>query len=192
MCRAGRELPVATGELMVITQMEIYWCSLVSSERTFVYRSLSELGEQLAERYPTLPRLTFRELSDLDRDRVGTYLVRKIRKSSDPAPDVFVNKLLFVFCSPNDEVASAMQQENRMAEWGGAQRGSFAVAWKLNPHLLWHEAMHLLHAADCYNESGHTECDEPRCLMQYEPCIANCGSELVLCEGNIKMVANNA
>ena len=43
-----------------------------------------------------------------------------------------------------------------------------------NKYLLWHEAMHLLYAHDCYDENGWSTCLEPRCLMQYIPCESNC------------------
>jgi hypothetical protein len=80
-----------------------------------------------------------------------------------------------------------------MAEWGGARLGSFAVVWEPgNPFVLWHEAMHLLSATDCYDEAGCTTCEVPHCLMQWEPSQVNCGGSLVLCEANVARVAQFA
>ncbi|MGC1273996.1 MAG: hypothetical protein WBC44_09835 [Planctomycetaceae bacterium] len=174
---------------MAVEPVVIDWCALETSEREFVGRSLSELHERLAVQYPEFPRVELRELSDVDRERVGGYLARKIVGTSELAHDPFDSRKLFVFCSASHEVAHAIRQENPMAQWGGAQQGEWAVAWeKDNPFVIWHEAMHVLFAEDCYDASGCTTCREPHCLMQYEPTAENCAGTMVLCETNVSRV----
>jgi hypothetical protein len=171
----------------------INWCSLVPSEAAFVGQSLTELSERLAANYPQFPRVELQELSVTDRARVGLYLAQEIAGTRGYEADPFDDLTLFVLCSRSEEAARAIRSENPMAEWGGARRGVFAVVWEPdNRYLLWHEAMHLLHAADCYDLStGQSTCDQPHCLMQWEPSESNCGGSLVLCAANVNRVAQN-
>lgn len=176
-----------------MSRVAIDWCSLVPAERVFVQRALFELGERLAVQYPEFPLLEVRELSESDREHVSGYLARQVAGAADSEANGFNGRKLFVFCSLDHEVAMAIRQENVMAEWGGARLGHFAVVWELgNPFVLWHEAMHLLYATDCYDKTGRNTCGEPRCLMQWEPCEANCTGSLVLCEANQMRIAEFA
>jgi hypothetical protein len=152
---------------------------------------LQQLSEQLQRLCPNLPLVEFCELLSSEQDNLPAFF-RKPR-GGFPVPESQTNplddKLVFVFCARDDPVAQAARRENPQALWGAAVRGDYALAWTPgNRFLLWHEAMHLLFANDCYDESGNRTCDEARCIMQYEPCEENCGGDLYLCHANVQRV----
>ncbi len=168
---------------------QLRFAALVPSEREFVEESLNAFSERLLGKYPFFPTVKLRELSNIDRERVGHYLTLQIVDASGLRGDSFDSRKLLVFCESEHEMARSIRQKYPLAKWGGARMGRFAVTWKASCRfVLWHEAMHLLWADDCYNESGQINCDKPNCLMQWEPCEVNCAGDLLLCEKNVNRV----
>lgn len=115
--------------------------------------------------------------------------------------DYFVKRLgycanLIVGCQDNHPIALALKKANPDAQWGAAFvdgnfRGPLAFAYcPGNRHLIWHESLHLLGANDCYcvpNHRGPT-CEQPNCIMQFEPNAARVGSWPWLCKSNIDRI----
>ena len=100
------------------------------------------------------------------------------------------DKRVFVFCPRDCRFARNTREVNPQAQWGAAICGDYALVWMPdNKYLIWHEAMHLLNAEDCYDTSGQTVCGESRCIMQYVPCKENCDGELHLCSLNVLNVS---
>jgi hypothetical protein len=184
-----------------LTPTEIRWCSLVESEETFVQESLESLAEWLRVRLPPLSRVQLSPFEPAEKAQLREKMSALVNRSATAdnwhkASD----KLIFVFCRRDEEFAADARAEharavanvNVPADWGIAQRGEYAVVWKPgNRYLIWHEAMHLLGALDCYNSRGTTTCEESRCVMQYAPDHEQCGGSLHLCGGNVERIARN-
>jgi hypothetical protein len=168
----------------------IRWCSLVSGQKGFVRSALQDLADGLDRHYPQLPKVTLQELAPSEQAQVPLVLARAM--CHPETFDTWPHRPLFVFCEREAEYAAAIRNENEKAAWGGARQGEFAVAWVPdNKYLVWHEALHLLFATDCYETSDSRPCDEPRCVMQLDPTGENCGHELYLCPKNLgRIVAN--
>lgn len=177
--------PVATRVIETVR-----WCCLVPGQRAVVSSALQELVEQLDQRYSQLPKVALRELTPSEQEEVPRVIAQAL---TDPASfDRWPHRPLFVSCDRETEYAAAMRSENDQAEWGGARQGEFAVAWESdNKYLLWHEALHLLFAGDCYESEDSSPCDEPFCLMQHEPTGDHCGHGLHLCLKNLTRIAAN-
>jgi hypothetical protein len=174
----------------------IHWCSSVLNAAEDVQSALHELADKLKESYPNLPLVEVRELSQSERKHLDAYLRRPRAgfKTNHSEPTPLDGKLVFVFCERDDPIAKAARKENPLADWGAAREDDYALAWTPdNKFLIWHEAMHLLFAKDCYDSAGKTTCEEPLCIMQYVPCDQNCGGDLRLCRANVqRLIANSA
>lgn len=92
---------------------------------------------------------------------------------------------LIVGCREDDVLAKRFDQP----EWWGGNNNCLSVCWRIpDEFVVWHEALHLLGAKDCYDESGRTTCELPKCIMQYVPCRENVGDWSFLCSENIQRV----
>ena len=97
---------------------------------------------------------------------------------------------LIVYCSEDSAVAQAGQDGESAAEWGVAC-GRLAAVWKPDhPGLVWHEALHLLGAQDCYCRGCFVSptCEQPRCIMQFVPPADVAGERPFLCHKNIALL----
>ena len=110
-------------------------------------------------------------------------------RNAKPTP--LDGKKVFVFCEPDHPFAKKARAKTPEALWVAAVLGNYALAWRPDKFLLWHEALHLLWAHDCYDRVTKTRmsnCDESRCIMQYVACAENCGGDLYLCSANVESV----
>jgi|GEM_PF-4746440 len=105
--------------------------------------------------------------------------------------------LVLVACKPDHLLERAARKEfegterakfegteRAKPEWG-ATKGYLAVVYHLREYVVWHEALHLLDAEDCYDETGRavSECDDPDCLMRFGTTKKTC-----LCSPNRKRI----
>lgn len=96
---------------------------------------------------------------------------------------------LIVFCDSRHRLARKCLDASPNALWGVAC-GGLAVCYALgNDCAIWHEALHLLGAKDCYEEENPSRnpgptCENPECIMQYAPTKGVVDSFLPLCSGN--------
>src|SRR5207247_453781 len=91
---------------------------------------------------------------------------------------------------------------NRCAKAGAAGQQEYALVWTpSNKYIIWHEAMHLLNARDCYRDhDGCAECGSGSiataskyseskcdcgCIMQYNPNETTCRGRLYVCRGQV-------
>ncbi len=98
---------------------------------------------------------------------------------------------LIIGCPPSHNLACAAKAENSNAHWGGAVgRGPLALTYQpQNQYVVWHEALHLLGAEDCYSLSNQgPTCAQANCIMQYAPGESTVGKWPWLCSENIKRV----
>ena len=164
------------------TGRNIYWYKIEGweSQESFLGDSLEELQENLRGK-PTQIEIICEKLGDenvasiipklmdsaVDLDNKIEDLTLHFRKQS--APDKLPG--LILCCPANSLIAQQVRSRNPLAQWGG-KLGRLALVWQTgNKHLIWHEALHLLGAEDCYDgESTEGNCEkEPRCIMQYAP-----------------------
>ncbi|HEY1378354.1 MAG TPA: hypothetical protein VGF55_16265, partial [Gemmataceae bacterium] len=79
------------------------------------------------------------------------------------------------------------------AIWGCACGCVAFVYGSSEKHVVWHEALHLLGATDCY-DTDRPElnpgpiCEVPNCIMQYVPDPVAVGRWPFLCERNLRFV----
>ena len=95
--------------------------------------------------------------------------------------------LLVVGCGKDHSLAREIRKINPDALWGGTwSEVGLAVCWRIEKPVVWHEALHLLGAHDCYclPDKGPT-CEQPNCIMQYMPSADAGGEQLALCSENI-------
>ncbi len=173
--------------------IRIQWCCLVPEYEQFTANSLDELTKRLFESYPQLPRIETRKLTCIECQRLPKYIEYCLPDQGLSQQNAtFSMEPTFVFCNASEPFAIRARRCNPKAKWGAAMQGCFALCWQPNKFLLWHEAMHLLYADDCYDRDAYP-CDvsEGKCLMQYEPCFKNCGGDLHLCSYNLCRIINN-
>ncbi len=91
-------------------------------------------------------------------------------------------------CPDDHDLAQSTRANNPQAIWGGAL-GPLALVYRPeNKFLVWHEAMHLLGAQDCYDNAGRRTCLLDNCLMQYVPCKHTVEDWPFLCDANVQRV----
>ena len=176
--------------------VSIHWCSLVPNHEQAVRSALRELSEKLNERRADLPQIELSELSSSDQKHLPAFLKKEGSWAPDHRATPLDGKRVFVFCTYNypparrtrDEVSKKLPEP----KWGVTVYGRYAFVWEPeNKFIVWHEAMHLLWADDCYNATGQTTCEESCCIMQYIPCEKNCCGDLHLCSSNVRCVTAN-
>lgn len=155
---------------------------------------------QLLLREPVGIELTITRLQVDLRDEVHMVLSRKDRSIIDRSSDLselFTDQLgyysrLIIGCLPFHELAQAAQEECPSAVWGCAT-GCLALTYRPGiRQIIWHEALHLLGAKDCYDlpDQGPT-CGQDNCIMQYEPTDQTVGDWPWLCDENIGRIRSS-
>ena len=99
---------------------------------------------------------------------------------------IYDDTRILVMCSQSSPLAKAVRENNPDAKWGGSL-GRLAVVWHEDRYVLWHEALHLINARDCYT-GLKPDCDLSTCIMQYVPTRANVGDWPFLCSTNIGLL----
>lgn len=99
---------------------------------------------------------------------------------------------LLVYCSPDSRIALAAQKNAPHAELGAAC-GFLAAVYSLNnKSTIFHEALHLLGADDCYIENQpcqkKPDCNFERCIMDYNPTEQWCENWPFICDKNIDLI----
>gem|GEM_PF-5442972 len=174
---------------MTERQITIEWCNFSSFSDDYLIDALDQMRHQLQFNYPQLPVPKFSALPNNLVDQLPEYFIAMIPGNANE--DSFQQhqaKYIFVLCDEHEAFVQAYQEQNELAHWGVAIPCSFAIAWEPNKYLLWHEALHLMNAKDCYNKFGINKCREPKCIMRRAPSRANCGDQLTLCSKNLKRI----
>jgi hypothetical protein len=98
---------------------------------------------------------------------------------------------LFILCPPHNKIATMSKKECPNAYWGFSN-GQVSATYDLdNKFIIWHEALHLLGAEDCYDLSKGDRgpnCECKKCIMQYEPTKYTVGEWPFLCDRNIDRI----
>jgi hypothetical protein len=102
---------------------------------------------------------------------------------------------LLILCSPQNRLAQLSLHYKSDAEWGITcpQNDSIlSIVYNLNnAPVIWHEALHLLGADECYdpdNIKDHSNCKLLNCVMQYAPTEQTVGRQPILCNKTIQAV----
>ncbi len=183
----------------------IYWHCLETTasdeDEKFVAGALDQLAQHLKAE-PIKLSISIKRLGN------QSNLAKKIAKELDQLNDErdafskcegaivsafyiggLIGTKLLVYCSPNSKIALAAQKNVPHAEWG-ATCESFAAVYSLNnKSAIFHEALHLLGANDCYDLSKSDcgpNCECPNCIMQFEATRANVRNWPFLCDANIQ------
>jgi predicted nucleotidyltransferase len=105
-----------------------------------------------------------------------------------------VTPKLLVYCRPDSQIANVARRENPSALYGAAC-GSFAAVYRLDYKVtIWHEALHLLGADDCYEQDNPLE----SARFQNQDCfaaLAMTNKRQLICLANfciIKLIRQNA
>lgn len=178
--------------------MRIFWCchGLRSVDETFLKESLEELSEILKKYLDidlTVTKLNSPQISIVDEKIKAMQieercpfngLIGKLKET-----EIKKNFPLLIYCKDDGCLAKAAIQENRQALWGYAYPSELSAIYRRgNKYIIWHEALHLFGADDCYDAqspNNGTTCELSNCLMQYAPAKDNVGDWPFVCEGNI-------
>lgn len=175
----------------------LYYLVLDSDDQAHVMPSVKELSALLL-RAPTEISMAWACLSD-DMDRVVRGVLQRrllfpeyVAEISGTSPLPLPWPLL-VYCQEDSSLAEAAQQADDLAQHGAASGAVFAAAWAGGNYVVWHEALHLLGATDCYTpqDPGPT-CEQANCIMQYAPDQASVGEWPFLCQANVERVRDRA
>ena len=184
--------------------LKLYWYCLGLKEldQEFVERTLYEL-KHLLKRPPVQIELKAVLLDNQAAELVCSELRNISLKTDRPFAlwcALIRSKLsglkstpLLIYSNADSVIAKAAIKENCSAKWG-LMNDQFAVSavYKLgNKYILWHEALHLFDAGDCYcyaNPNAGTNCDLTNCIMRYEPLKETVREWPFLCEKNIKRI----
>ncbi len=184
--------------------LRLYWhCSnLDESQRDFL-KSVFDEFSQLLKRAPVLLEAKIRSLPEDIAKKLEKQLPHPPFQSCKPFSDWFdvvgpkLGELThwapLLLCSQqNGDIAKAAQHESPLACWGYYLNESIATVYRPdNKYIIWHEALHLWGADDCYsydNPHGPTTCELKNCIMQYAPKQQNVGDRLFLCERNVDCI----
>jgi len=99
---------------------------------------------------------------------------------------------LLVYCSPYSKIALAAQRKAPHAKWG-ATCAFLAAVYSLNNKIaIFHEALHLLGADDCYIDDKpyqkKPDCNFEHCIMDYNPPEQWCENWPFICDKNIDLI----
>jgi len=98
---------------------------------------------------------------------------------------------LFILCSPHGRIAALAQKQSPNARWGISSTQVSATYCLDNEYIVWHEALHLLGAEDCYDLSKGDRgpnCECKNCSMQYAPTKQTVNRWPFLCGGNMDRI----
>lgn len=105
--------------------------------------------------------------------------------------ETYAAKLL-VYCSPDSKIAAAAQRKKPHAKWGAMCAFLAAVYSLNNKSAIFHEALHLLGADDCYIEDKPSQkkadCNFEHCIMDYKPPEKWCENWPFICDKNIDLI----
>lgn len=176
-----------------------YYCCLNLEERydNFLRQSMDQLSHYLSCP-PVEVNYSFHELSIDSKNEVLNTLEQQddiygffsltlfsIRKRLGQV------SRLFILCSPDDKIATLAKKECPNALWGVSNTQVSATYDLDNKFIIWHEALHLLGADDCYDLSKGDRgpnCECKKCIMQYEPTKYTVGEWPFLCDRNIDRI----
>lgn len=143
---------------------------------------LKRLGEQL---------YTFKDAASHIQELLLDNLPDKVKSSN---LGFFIPSLL-VYCHRDSAIARSALREDGASPWGAEWCGFAAVYEPDNKFIIWHEALHLLGAHDCYEEDDpyrrKPDCNCNSCIMQYVPTEETVG-KWSLCDKNVKMLKSRA
>jgi len=179
-----------------------YYCCLGLNRRhgQSLRRSMDELSRFMAQP-PLEEPYRFVELADDKREKIQDAFDH-CTKLDDFLGKVVVTMTtdmlpLLILCPPESTIAQLARKRERTACWGASfgDRDECSCYWlslvyHLNDkHTIWHEALHLLGADDCYDkETKERTCELPNCIMQFEDPKQGYGQGLPLCQANIERV----
>jgi len=176
----------------------LYWhcLDMTEADERFVGDALDELSQFLRTK---LPQLTIKLKRLKDEPEVAKEvdaILNKVGNESDAflTCSLKIGKILpitanlFVYCSSSNRIAQAAMRESALAKWGYT-RPSFAAVYQQGvKSTIWHEALHLLGADDCYDENNSSRkkdsCDVDNCIMEWE----STPDSPVLCGENINRI----
>ena len=189
-----------------------YHCpDMTPDDERFVADSLEELAQHLKEE-PIRSKVCIKRLGnelelvkeiDAILNRVGgqscTFkdAASRIQELlSDNLPDTvkssnlgFFIPSLLAYCHQDSAIARSALREDGASPWGAEWCGLAAVYQPGNRFIIWHEALHLLRAHDCYEEDDpyrrKPDCNCDSCIMQYVPTEETVG-KWSLCDKSVK------
>jgi hypothetical protein len=169
--------------------VEIHWHNFSRTPNEFLEASFAEFTWQMGLCFPDIHRIEFTRLLLDHHPNLSDYLVAHLpgRVICQEFGELDSMRL-FIFCDWTESFAEMYREENELAHWGVAIPGRLAIAWEPNKYLLWHEALHLLNAKDCYNKFGINKCPVDTCIMRRAPSKSSCGPDLVLCTNNRRRI----
>jgi len=185
----------------------LYWhcLDMTEADERFVGDALDELSQFLRTK---LPQLTIKLKRLKDEPEVAkevAAILNKVGNESDAFQRCSLNieKILpitanlLVYCLSNEPIAkAAMRESPSLARQGytgdyvNYVRGAlFAAVYKQGlKSAIWHEALHLLRADDCYEENNPSRkkasCDVDNCIMEWD----STPDRPVLCDDNINRI----
>ncbi len=190
----------------------IYWHCLETTatdeDEKFVAGALDQLAQHLRKEPTKLP-ISIKRLGD--EPELARKVAEKLNRLNDqlytfsdcaadiadvlPIDKAYTAKLL-VYCSPHGHIAVAAQRKNPDARWGGTC-GPLAAVYKPNDkNGVFHEALHLLGADECYREDDpyqkKPDCNRDGCIMEYEPTENTCEDWPFLCDKNVRIIRDLA
>ncbi len=185
--------------------LELFWYCLDrgKEEQNFVAECLTELGD-LLKRPPATTKLGAKPLPPELEHRATAILTKEFDEGEAPFSITYYRPFrkvlheyndtpLLIYCKPNSNIAKAAKEECDRAVWGLCSDPPLitAVYEDGNKYILWHEALHLFDAVDCYcyaNPEAGPNCELVNCLMQYEPSEDRVREWPFLCQKNIKRI----
>lgn len=186
----------------------LYWhcLDMTEADEKFVADAAEKLSQFLRTE-PTKLSITPKRLKDEHKlaKKVETILAKVCNQSYEfrRCADDILNLLpitvhLLVYSMRCSEIAKAAVSSNDKAKWGLTYpccltSNSFAAVYQRdNKFVVWHEALHLLGADDCYEENNpyqkKPDCDFPDGIMQYAPTQENVRDWPFLCNKNVSLI----
>jgi hypothetical protein len=188
----------------------IYWHCLEPTasdeDEKFVAGTLEQLAQHLKAEPVTIsikrlrdePELARKVDETLDRLNDQSYTfnvcdatIAYVFSTANLIGENYAAKLL-VYCSPHSNIAIAAQRKVPHAKWG-AMCAFLAAVYSLNNKIaVFHEALHLLGADDCYVEDKpcqkKADCNFKHCIMDYNPHEEWCENWPFICGKNIALI----
>jgi hypothetical protein len=183
---------------------------MTPDDETFLKNSLQELAQRLKAE-PIKLEINIRRLRD--EPELTKKVDGKLNRLSDPSymfnqcageilypffkEDIIkedVPPKLLVYCSRDSQVAKAALRQKPLAQWGATCSPLAAVYVLDNRVAMWHEALHLLGADDCYIEDNpsqkKSDCNLDGCIMEYAAPESTCENWPFLCDKNIELLSD--
>ncbi|HUW19437.1 MAG TPA: hypothetical protein VMW16_09055 [Sedimentisphaerales bacterium] len=185
--------------------LKVFWYCLDGNEkdRQFVTESFAELTNLLIIS-PAKVNLKATLLDEQSAKIADEVLSEPPKDTAEPLSNCYfdISKKvsrdkctpILVYCRPNSYIAEAIRKNQPLAKWGYTQQPYISAVYNQNnKYILWHEALHLFGADDCYdcnNPNSRTTCELRNCLMQYAPTKETVGEWPFLCKENVERIRN--